>query len=245
MELNPLSVTVLGLCFVWSGFVRAGLGFGGGAIMMPFALLVLDSPIFIVPVLAVQLFLFSCITLVQFHENIDWPVALKLVAVLSIPVFAGIRGLVDLPVFWLNILVYAIVIAYALHYIFQFRITYDSRIIDFITLCVGGYVTGVSLTGSPPIVAVTAKYVPKEKLRETLFVLWAIIVSLKIAALLSYRVDLQLRHQIWLLPCAGIGHYLGLLFHQRLLTVRNDRFNRLIGIILLVVTGLGLFKLCL
>ncbi len=243
MEITPITGIVLSLCFVWSGFVRAGLGFGGGAIMMPFALLVLDSPIYIVPILAVQLFIFSLVTLIQFHKNINWDAVWKLFIILILPILAGIYGLVNISDYWLNMLVYSIVIAYAFNYIFQFHSNFKSKIIDFFTLSIGGYVTGISLTGAPPIVAVASKYVPKEELRETLFVLWVIIVAIKIVTLLYYQVDLQLRHQLWLFPCAGIGHFLGQLFHQRLIRIKNTNFYRLIGVVLLCVTGLGLFRL--
>jgi hypothetical protein len=35
------------MIFVWSGFVRSGLGFGGAALALPLMLLVYDQPILV------------------------------------------------------------------------------------------------------------------------------------------------------------------------------------------------------
>ncbi|HAD37034.1 MAG TPA: permease, partial [Gammaproteobacteria bacterium] len=40
-------------------------------------------------------------------------------------------------------------------------------------------------------------------------------------------VDLQLLHQVWLLPCAAIGHVMGLKVHQKLFTSTGNLFMRL------------------
>ncbi len=48
MELTPFVVSGLMLCFLWSGFIRSGLGFGGLVLTLPFALMVVDSPLDII-----------------------------------------------------------------------------------------------------------------------------------------------------------------------------------------------------
>ena len=42
-------------------------------------------------------------------------------------------------------------------------------------------------------------------------------------------VELQLLHQVWLLPCAAIGHVMGLKVYQKLLTSMGNLFMRLLG----------------
>lgn len=51
------------LIFIWSGFVRSGLGFGGAVLSLPFLLLVLDDPLVFLPIIAVHLLVFSSLTI--------------------------------------------------------------------------------------------------------------------------------------------------------------------------------------
>jgi hypothetical protein len=81
-------------------------------------------------------------------------------------------------------------------------------------LMIGGYVSGASLIAAPLVVPVAASRVPKEQLRDTLFVLWFILVGLKLMAFVITGVDLQWIQHLWLLPCAGDRPRLGLRFHR-------------------------------
>lgn len=54
---------LIGLIFVWSGFVRSGLGFGGAVLSLPFLLLVVDQPLIFLPLIAVHLLVFSSLTI--------------------------------------------------------------------------------------------------------------------------------------------------------------------------------------
>jgi hypothetical protein len=77
-------------------------------------------------------------------------------------------------------------------------------------------------------------------LRDTLFVLWFILVTIKMASFIYFGVDLQLIHHLWLLPCAAMGHVVGLRFHQRMLQAETGRFFRLLGLVLLTISLIGL-----
>ncbi len=55
----------IALIFVWSGFVRSGLGFGGAVLALPFLLLVVNDPVVFLPIIAVQLVLFSSLIMWQ------------------------------------------------------------------------------------------------------------------------------------------------------------------------------------
>ena len=63
----------------------------------------------------------------------------------------------------------------------------------------------------------------------------------KMSAFVYTGIDLQLLHQVWLLPCAAIGHVMGLKVHQKLLTSTANLFMRLLGSGLLVVTLVGVW----
>jgi hypothetical protein len=60
------------------------------------------------------------------------------------------------------------------------------------------------------------------------------------AAFIWAGVDLQLVHHLWLLPCAAIGHVLGLYAHERILRAETPVFFRVLGVVLLVVSGVGM-----
>ncbi|WVM91141.1 hypothetical protein ULG90_12985 [Halopseudomonas pachastrellae] len=106
----------------------------------------------------------------------------------------------------------------------------------------GGYISGTSLIGAPLIIAVAAQHVAREKLRDTLFVLWFVLVSIKMAAFVWAGVDLQLVHHLWLLPCVTVGHLIGLRFHNRMLHNDSSQFFRVLGVTLLVTSAVGLGK---
>ena len=86
------------------------------------------------------------------------------------------------------------------------------------------------------------QWLSKEKLRDTVFVLWFILVSIKMSAFAIARIDLQLENQWWLLPAAAIGHFIGDKFHQRLLEMDTGIFYRLLGFALFVTSIIGLLK---
>ncbi len=53
---------LIALIFVWSGFVRSGLGFGGAALSLPFLLLIDNNPLIFLPIIAIHLLIFSSST---------------------------------------------------------------------------------------------------------------------------------------------------------------------------------------
>jgi hypothetical protein len=85
-------------------------------------------------------------------------------------------------------------------------------------------------------------HVSKYQLRDTLFALWAILVAIKVGAFIYLSVDFQLVHQLWLLPCAGIGHLLGLKFHKKLQQTDSVTFYRILGTVLLAISCIGLAR---
>jgi hypothetical protein len=107
------------------------------------------------------------------------------------------------------------------------------------------YISGTSLIGAPLIIAVAAQHLPREKLRDTLFGLWFILVLIKLTAFIWVGLDLQLIHHLWLLPCAAIGHVIGLRFHDRILKAETPVFFRLLGVVLLIVSSVGIVSVLL
>jgi len=62
------------------------------------------------------------------------------------------------------------------------------------------------------------------------------------AAFVWAGVDLQLIHHLWLLPCAAVGHVIGLRVHDRLLQAETPIFFRVVGSVLLAISVVGLFS---
>lgn len=240
----------IALLFVWSGFVRSGLGFGGAVLSLPVLLLVLDKPLVFLPIISVHLLIFSSITVWRNHKQtqsttastIDWAYLKKAMAIMIGPKIIGVLGLLTLPSDIMNGIIFSIVAVYALSYIFNKPFSSNRPWLDVCFLMLGAYISGTSLIGAPIIIAVFATHVAKEQLRDTLFVLWFILVTIKMAAFIYAGIDLQFIHHLWLLPCATIGHLIGLRFHQRMLQAETTTFFRIIGLALLTISVIGLSR---
>ncbi|SET16360.1 hypothetical protein SAMN04487962_10551 [Marinobacter segnicrescens] len=255
-SLAAYQYVLIALIFVWSGFVRSGLGFGGAVLSLPFLLLVHDQPLVFLPIIAVHLLVFSSLTIwlnnrrtsaerragERRESTVDWRYLWYLLAVMMVPKLVGVFGLITLPSRVLSAIIFVIVAIYALSYLFNRPFRSNSRVVDIIFLMVGGYISGTSLIGAPLIIAVAAQQVAKEKLRDTLFALWFILVFIKLAAFIWADVDLQLLHHLWLLPCAAVGHVIGLKVHRRMLQAETPVFFRVLGAVLLTVSAAGLVQ---
>lgn len=242
MDLSAYSIIILLIAFVWSGFIRAGLGFGGAGLMYPIAFLAVDSVVFLVPIIAIQLLFFSSITLASGgYRNVDWLTVSKILLFMLPMLLVGVFGLMNFPDFWLLMVTYAFLILYSLGYIFNLK-TKPSAWLNVPLLAFGSYISGLSLSGAPIVAAVALQYLKKEQARDSLFVIWFVAVTIKLATLYYYDVDLQLEHQLWLLPAAGVGHFLGLKMHKRLMQLDDSVFYRQMGIVLLSLSIIGLIR---
>jgi len=230
-----------GLVFLWTGFVRSGLGFGGAALGLPLMLFIYDQPLYWLPMIGIHLLFFSGMTLGTRLQQID-RVYLKKSIVLIIPfTLIGVFGLVQLPTDWLVIFIYAITLFYAVLWIFGVNVRSNNVWLDRFLLSLGGYVAGTSLTGAPLIVAVYMRNVSAALLRNTLFVLWFVIVSIKMTAFVVLGIELNWMAALLLIPVAAIGHVIGLKTHEYIL--HNDAvFKRITGLVLFVISGLGLLS---
>lgn len=239
MTFDPLTLAVLLVAFAWSGFLRTAFGFGASALMLPIALLVVDNPIIVIPVVVAQTIALSGFEAVRHHKKVAWH-EFALLYGLGLPAFiAGIYGLINLPDKILTLGVYAITIGYAISYLAALK-PFHSRLLDFVTFSVGSYFNGLSFNGGPLVVAVIAKYIKKTRLRETLFVLWTINGILKLSMLAAAGVDLQLTLQLLAIPAVLIGHIVGHYAHGHI--VRDARFYRYLGGVLLLVSTIGIVK---
>jgi uncharacterized membrane protein YfcA len=138
--------------------------------------------------------------------------------------------------------IFVVVSVYAMTYILDRPFKSNSPWLDRVFLILGGYVSGTSLIAAPLVVPVAASRVPKTQLRDTLFVLWFLLVALKLIAFLWTGVDLQWRHHLWLLPCAAVGHVIGLRFHKYTLQADTKVFFRVLGVGLLAVSITGIAR---
>ncbi|MCH4812904.1 sulfite exporter TauE/SafE family protein [Vreelandella neptunia] len=245
---------LIGLIFAWSGFVRTSLGFGGAVLALPFLLLVTNEPLVFLPIIAIHLLIFSSWIAWNGHRqlqqegsggtapksNIDWAYLRKALKIMIIPKLIGVVGLLTLPAQVMTSIIFGIVIIYAIGYVLNKPFKSKNKYVDYVLLALGGYVSGTSLIGAPLIVAVFAVHVAKEQLRDTMFVLWFILVVIKMVSFLIAGVDLQLIHQLWLLPCAFIGHLVGEKAHRYMLKADTGLFFRVLGAVLILVSVVGL-----
>lgn len=241
-EFSPTEFGLIALVFVWSGFVRSGLGFGGAALSLPLLLLIFDKPLYWLPIVGSQLLLFSALTLRTRMANVDW-LALRKTSVYILPAkVAGVLGLISLPALWLVILIYTITLVYGILWMFNLQIRGGKGWVANLFLVIGGYFSGTSLTGAPPIVAVFTQIVNKNQIRDTLFGLWFILVTIKLATLALFDIDLQFASTLILTPIALIGHVIGLRAHQ-FMVMNDEVFRRALGGALIGICVLGLGSL--
>ena len=230
------------LIFVWTGFVRSGLGFGGAALGLPLLLLVVDDALIWLPLIGIHLLFFSSITVSSRIHAVNWPYLKKALGIMIIPMLIGVFGLLTLPPQWVVVFVYLTTLFYAFCYLFKFQIRGGNPWVDNSLLISGAYAAGVSLIGAPLIVAVFARHVSIEQLRNTLFVLWFILVVIKLSVLLWAGIDFWWFHHLWLLPCAALGHIVGLKLHERLMAGDSATFKQMIGGALVLICIVGLFR---
>ncbi|HID81616.1 MAG TPA: sulfite exporter TauE/SafE family protein [Chromatiales bacterium] len=242
-ELSNVQYFLVGLIFIWTGFVRTGLGFGGAALGLPLMLLVLPEPLLFLPIIGTHLLFFSSITVFNRLDNVDWSYLWKALVIMILPMIIGILGLLNLPGDLLSKIVFIVTLFYGFTYIFNYTINSKNKLVDTLLLVFGGYVSGTSLIGAPLIVAVFMQHVAQSRLRDTLFVLWFILVCIKMSAFILADVDLQLRYAIYLLPIAAIGHFIGLHAHDMMLKSGGVQFKRVIGVAMVMVTLVGFWQL--
>ncbi|BBP46870.1 hypothetical protein THMIRHAS_22430 [Thiosulfatimonas sediminis] len=239
MEFSTLEWFLIALIFVWTGFVRTGLGFGGAALGLPFMLMIEDNLLYWLPIIGIHLLFFSSLTLSKALKKVDWDYLKRSLGWILPPTLLGVLGLVSLPTSWLVVFVYSITIFYAMMWMLDKAIHSENSWVDRTLLVFGGYVAGTSLTGAPLMVAVFARHVDKHLLRNTLFVLWFILVSIKMSTFVMLDVTIHWQTALMLIPVAAIGHVAGLKAHEFIL--HNSRlFKRVMGAMLLVVSSIGL-----
>ncbi|MFT7288673.1 MAG: putative membrane protein YfcA [Halieaceae bacterium] len=252
-ELLAWEYGLIALCFVWSGFVRSGLGFGGALLSLPFLLMIRDEPLLFLPIISVHLLIFSGWTVWQAHRadaklgrsatTVNWAFLRYAFPLMIIPKLIGVAGVITLPGSLVSGFIFCAVIIYSISYILGRPFKSGSPRIDAMFLMLGGYVSGVSLIAAPLVVPVAASRVPREQLRDTLFVLWFVLVALKLLAFVMTGVDLQWQQHLWLLPCALMGHLVGLRFHRYTLRADTKVFFRWLGGALLLVSLTGLLRM--
>ena len=242
LALSPIEVLIVALLFLWAGFVRSGLGFGGAALGLPLMLFIDPDPLTWLPIIGTHLLFFSTLTLRTRLDNVDWDY-LKHSSLFIVPAaLMGVVGLISLPTRWLLVFIYSISLFYACIWMLNRTIKSHSALVDKILLGFGGYVAGTSLTGAPLMVAVYMRNVSREQLRNTLFVLWFTLVSIKMSAFAALGINLHFITALALIPVAAIGHVVGLKAHDVIL--QNDQaFKRWVGGGLMLVSLLGLSKL--
>ena len=238
---NTQELIYIALIFAWTGFVRSGLGFGGAALGLPLLVLVGESPVYWLPLIAIHLLFFTSITLKAKQHQVDTAFLKTSLPWIVVPALLGVFGLISFSPKSLIIFVFVVSLLYSITWIFGKQISAGGGLKDKILLVIGGYVAGISLTGAPLIVAVAMERVAKLKLRDTLFVVWFILVGIKMITFIAFGIPIDWLFSVLLIPVAFIGHIVGLKTHQKI--IKNDAmFKKIIGVFLAVVSILGLVK---
>ena len=241
MSFDNSSLILIGLIFVWTGFVRTGLGFGGAALGLPLLLLIGGSPVYWLPIIGMHLFFFTSLTLLSSLDSVDWGYLKRTLVWIIPPTLIGVIGLLNLPTKVIVIFIYCVTIFYAINWILDKKISSNKSWLDKVFLVIGGYISGTSLTGAPLIVAVYMRFVDKSMLRNTMFVLWIILVGIKMTAFVVVGVSIDWQFSLYLIPVAAIGHVLGIFTHQKI--INNDQlFKKWVGGALLCISSFGMFK---
>lgn len=241
LQFDSREIIFIAILFMWAGFVRSGLGFGGAALGLPLMLFIKDQALFWLPIIGTHLLFFSGMTLRKRIHNVDWDYLRQSNLYIIPAALIGVAGLVSLPNDWLVIFIYSITLFYAVLWLLNIQLKSRQGWTDKLLLGFGGYVAGTSLTGAPLMVAVFMRNVAKQQLRNTLFVLWFVLVSIKMTAFYLLDVPLNLASALLLLPVAAIGHVAGLKAHEQIL--QNDAlFKRAIGGLLLLICVFGLSR---
>lgn len=238
---NYQELTYIAIIFIWTGFVRSGLGFGGAALGLPLLLLVGASPVYWLPIIGIHLLFFTSITLKIKNHNADTKFLKKYLPWIIPSTLLGVFGLISFSKNALIIFVFSVALFYGTIWVFNFKIKTRSDIVDKFLLIIGGYVAGISLTGAPLIVAVALKNLHKVALRDTLFVLWFLLVGIKMITFVIFGIYIDWLFSLILIPFAFIGHIIGLKTHNKI--IENDAlFKKIIGFSLIVISALGLMK---
>ena len=194
------------------------------------------------PMIGAHLLFFSGITLRTRLHNVDWSYLWRAARLIIPATIVGVLGLLNLPTTWILAFIYGVAMFYSAIWILNRAIHSRNRWVERFLLIVGGYIAGSTLSGAPLMVAVFMRNVSREQLRDTLFVLWFVLVTIKMSTFAAFGVNLNLLTALALLPVAGIGHFAGLKVHEAIL--RNDQqFKRWVGSALFVVSALGLWQL--
>ena len=241
MVFTSFEILFISLIFVWIGFVRTGLGFGGAVLGLPLLMLVGGSPIDWLPIIGIHLLFFSGIALARSLNTIDWSYLKRSLPWILPAKIIGVIGLISLPPIVMTLIVYSITSFYALTWMLNYNIASREGWFSRLLLILGGYISGTSLNGAPLLVAVYMQNIDVKRLRNTLFVLWFLLVTIKMSAFLIVDVYINWKFSLMLIPVAALGHFVGLKVHDRI--IENDKqFKRWMGSVLILICIAGLSK---
>ncbi len=119
LDFSPYQLLSIALIFIWTGFVRTGLGFGGAALGLPFMLFVQNNPLLWLPIISVHLLFFSGLTLANRLHNVDWHYLRRSSIYIIPPAIIGVFGLLNLPTLWLNNFIYSVTLFYGFTWLFN------------------------------------------------------------------------------------------------------------------------------
>ena len=107
------------IVFIWSGFVRSGLGFGGSLFTIPFLLLIHNDPLYFLPIISMHLLFFASLTLFPARASdtnltipaarVNWQFVRYALLIMIVPKLAGVIGLLVLPTDLMNSVIFLLI----------------------------------------------------------------------------------------------------------------------------------------
>ncbi len=241
-DLSFYQLIIIAIIFIWTSFVRTGIGFGGAALSLPFLLLFNQSALYWLPIIGIHLLFFTSLALRSSLKKVDWSYLKQAILWMFVPFFIGIFGIISLPDLYISIFIYSITIFYSILWLFDKTINSNNNNIDKFLLIIGAYIAGTSLIGAPLLVSVFMRNVAANFLRNTLFVLWFILVSIKMSTFIIVGVIIDWKFSLILIPIAAIGHLLGLKLHNSIMQ-NYQIFKKIIAITLITISLFSLVKI--
>lgn len=244
LDFSNTEIVLIALIFMWTAFVRSGLGFGGIALGLPLMLLLRDEALLWLPIFGIHVLVFSSLALSSRLKDVDWKYLKHSVPYIAPATLVGIFGVISLPNHILVMCVYGFTLIYAIMWLINWTLSSHHALTEKLLLVFGGYIVGMALPGMTLMSSVFMRHVSKEQVRNTLYVLMISITTVRLGSFLAADINMHYLFALALIPFAYIGHYLGMKAHDFIMQ-NSELFKRIVGGMLIVISLIGLIKLAL
>lgn len=225
-----------------AGAVRGFSGFGLSAVLISASALLI-APVEIVPVLFLLETVASFGMFRSVYQDVDWPVATKLIIGLLVATPAGLYLVENLPADTTRVLLSLMVIGGSLLILSGYRTPFRfSGVVPVLAAVFAGLASGLAgLAGLAMMMWILATGYDLVRARATLAVVFAItmIYSFAVATAQGLVNTNTLVTTLWLSPFVLIGLFPGKHFFK---TISRERLRKYVLCLLIVLAGVGLIR---